>query len=1117
MNTSPYYYGQGRLYLSKIKFDGTPENLLWLGDCSGLTLNIASEITVKKTSRGGRRLDAGLSVTDTTASLSFTLYEHSQENIARALWGRTESSIAAFVAGQPLPDGMKPGQRFIICHASVWDVYIPGLEDGTDYKVDYLFGAIEFITAPPDGLTVSYYHSRHAHVTLLSTLPDDLYLRYEGNNLASPEQLVMLDIYRVKLSPVDVFSLINNDSSVSSISINARVLPDLSRYTGADFDLFGRMGTSRRFDGAISLNIQDEPVGGVVSMDGAISVNYSAPLENRTVKITATTNTNRIYTTTVQTDSAGRYVASIVLPFGIYSVVAECELTTPYNNLLTLVSDAQNVEVPGPVVEFVMRIDSLTRPLFYARRDEEITIDYGDGVESTDFRFENNTDVMTWCYTTRELIVGQEYHIKVKGSSTLRFASAANGGATSTNSLMELIKVTGDRTSMSAFASNKTTLHTIHPGALKLPLATGFSYAFSGCSALVSLPDDLLQQCPLIDSASGMFRNCTGLITVPEGLFAGREFLTDVQNVFYNCSSLVSVGSGLFRGCILATNFSYAFYLCKSLSEIGSDFLAGCDVAFDFSFCFYGCSSLVQLPADLFSEAVSASSFASCFQVCTSLKNIPANLFKNCLLASSFLSTFSGCTQLLEVPDSLFMGLSNITTFQNTFSGCLLLEKVGRGVFKGCNKATTFANTFYNCRALISVGNDIFSGCESVTTFASTFYFCQALVSMPDFSSCSKVTNFSNAFRECLSLVEIPDNAFANKTLATSFYYAFMNCVSLVRVGSGAFKGCSSLTNLSYTFQGASSLSILQGDIFEGCEKVSNVTFLFYQCISLQSIPEHIFDSFISVTNMQGVFRECTGLISIPESLFDYCIALTTLNATFADCSSLSAIPAGLLKNTVLLTSLPSAFSGCSSIPAIPEILFINTVLVVSLTSTFAGCSSVTVIPANLLSFMPLLTDVSGIFNGLAIEAIPDELFYKNVMITSFGNSFRNCQNLLAVSAAVFSKNINATMFNYVFTGCTSLKAVGNGIFDNCAAQGIAYMLSGCVSFTGNLAAVFPLSQYPEITNTTHAFSDSGIQGSGLAFIAKLPNVINHYYTFNNCAQLIDFDNIPGNWTGNKL
>lgn len=1114
MNNKPYYYGQGRLYLSKIKPDGTPVNLLWLGDCSDLTLNIASEIKVKKTSLGGRRLDAGLSVTDTTASLAFTLYEHSQENLARALWGNSTSSISGYITGQAIPDGIKPGERFIICDASIWGVTIPGLESGIDFKVDPFFGAIEFITQPPAGVTVSYYHSRCAQVTLLSTIPDDLYLRYEGINNASPEMLVTLDVYRVKLSPVDVFNLINNDSSISSIPINARIMPDLSRYTGQDFDLYGRMGTSRRFDGILTLNIHEEQVSGTVSMDGAISLNYNTSLANHTVLITATSKTNRVYTTTAQTDSAGRYVASINLPYGFYSIVAECVLVTPFNNSLTLISESYVVEVPGPVVEFIMRIDSLTRPLFYARKDEEITIDYGDGVDSSDFRIDDNIDIFSWYYTTRELTIGEEYRIIVRGSSTLRFASSATGGTT--NSLMELIKVSGEREGMNSFAAVRTTLHTIHDGCFDLPFSTSFVSAFQNCTGLRKIPADLLKKCPSINNARHMFSGCTGLTNVPDGLFEGCKYITIFQNVFYNCSSLTSVSDNAFKGCESAIDFSYAFYQCSALVNIGSGILSGCNSAGNFDFCFYGCKSLLEIPADLFSETINAQSFAQCFWGCVSLSGIPATLFSKCINALSFNGTYYGCTKLLAVPDRLFFGLSKVTTFQNVFSGCIALEKVGRGVFAGCSAATHFSTTFSNCRLLISVGIDIFAGCESVTTFSSAFYNCWSLVSMPDFSDCEKVTNFSNVFYSCRSLVEIPDYAFANKTLATTFYYAFFGCTSLVRVGNGAFKNCISLTNLSYAFQGASMLTTLYGDIFHGCEKVSDVTFLFYQCISLKVIPEHIFDSFSSVTNMNGTFRDCTGIISIPDGLLNYCTSLTSLNATFANCSSLKAIPEQLLGKTEFITSLPSTFAGCSSVSVLPEKLLNNLVRLVSLSSTFAQCTSVTAIPEKLLVNLPLLTDVGGAFNGLSISFIPDELFYENPLITSFGSTFRDCLSLLTISNKVFSKSVNAEMFNYAFYNCIALQFIEIGAFDNTSCRGIGYMLSNCRSLQTGLEEIFPKSVYSLITNTTHAFSYSSISGRGLQFIDKVSNIANHYYTFAECYNLIDYEQIPSNWTGNK-
>ncbi len=1086
----PYYYGQGRLYLSKIKTDGMPVNLLWLGDCSDLTLNIASEIKVKKTSLGGRRLDAGLSVTDTTASLAFTLYEHSQENLARALWGNSTSSISGYISGQVIPDDIKPGERFIICDASIWDVTIPGLISGTDFKVDPFFGAIEFITQPPAGLTVSYYHSRCAQVTLLSTIPDDLYLRYEGINNASPEMLVTLDVYRVRLSPVDVFNLINNDSSISSIPINARIMPDLSRYTGRDFDLFGRMGTSRRFDGVLTLNIHEEQMSGTVSMDGAISLNYSTSLANHTVLITATSKTNRVYTTTAQTDNTGRYVASIDLPSGLYSVVSECVLITPYNNSLKLISASYNIEVPGPVVEFIMRMDSLTRPLFYARRDEEITIDYGDGIESSDFKYENNTDTMTWFYTTRELNIGEEYHLTVKGSSTLRFAATTTSGSTSTNSLMELIKVSGDRTSMNAFATNRTTLHTIHPGALDLPLADGFSSAFRGCTGLNQIPTDMFKKCHHIETADYLFGGCTGLSEIPAGLFSNLLYVTNFTSVFYNCTNLISVGGGIFKGCYSAVNFNNAFDGCISLMNLGSGIFSECLEARAFSYCFRGCRKIELLPEDLFSS-VPGGVFTGIFQNCSQLRDLPHRLFRNCMESTHFGGAFSGCSNLLNVPDEFFKDLTLVTHFGTVFSGCSSLEKVGLSVFSGCNSAQVFSSAFYYCRALIHVGNDIFKNCINATTFASIFHSCMLLNDLPSFVDCNKATSFDHAFYGCSSLTTIRADAFSGKNLVTTFNYAFTQCSSLVSIGSGAFRDCSSLTNLTNAFFGCSLLASLAGNMFAGCYKVTNVTGLFGQCSSLAVLPENLFSDFTALTGMGSTFQDCTSLVALPPDLFSGCINLTSLTLTFSGCTSLSILPSELLKNNSLL---------------------------ISAGSTFYGCTSLINIPSSLFKYSPLITGFGATFQNTGIVEIPGNLFSDNPLVTAFGQTFRGCKNLLSVPDNLFAASINATTFTNVFTDCNSLEQVASGLLNSTSVTTMGYLFDGCSRLHTDVNTIFNLSSYPNIVTTTAAFRGcANMTGEGLIFISKMTNISAHYYTFNNCVSLDDYDNLPNNWIINRL
>ncbi|MFV5906062.1 BspA family leucine-rich repeat surface protein [Klebsiella oxytoca] len=1117
MNNKPYYYGQGRLYLSKIKPDGTPVNLLWLGDCSDLTLNIASEIKVKKTSLGGRRLDAGLSVTDTTASLAFTLYEHSQENLARALWGSSTSSISGYITGQAIPDGIKPGERFIICDASIWGVTIPGLESGIDFKVDPFFGAIEFITQPPAGVTVSYYHSRCAQVTLLSTIPDDLYLRYEGINNASPEMLVTLDVYRVKLSPVDVFNLINNDSSISSIPINARIMPDLSRYTGQDFDLYGRMGTSRRFDGILTLNIHEEQVSGTVSMDGAISLNYSTSLANHTVLITATSKTNRIYTTTAQTDSAGRYVASINLPYGFYSMVAECVLVTPFNNSLTLISESYDVEVPGPVVEFIMRMDNVNRPLFFANTSEEFTIDYGDGVDSYDYRFSTPQDNFSNVYATRELEVGKEYHITVKKSDSMRFAATATSSANAFNSLLEIIKVKSDRLSMSAFAANRTTLHTIHPGAFQIPLVTSFARAFNGCISLENIPDGLFNKCRYITQINNIFYGCTRLSAIPDGLFSGCSELINAQFAFYNCTALTTVGNNLFKDCTSLELLMSCFEKCLSLSHLGTGVLSGCVKVTNLTNAFFQCSSLESIPSDLFKDAINAVTFTSCFQRCALLQAIPGELFKNCQSAQTFFSAFSQCTSLNSVPDKLFANLTRVTTFESVFSWCSSLINVGKAVFSGCVQSAVFSHIFYECRLLESVGNDIFSGCVNATTFTAVFNQCRSLKAIPEFKDCPKVTSFNNAFYYCSSVEEVRENAFLNMSLVTTFASAFMLCSSLKRIGTGAFKGCMSLTNVSSMFERNSVLEDISSDIFEGCEKVTNVTSLFYQCLSLKYIPENLFSYFISVSSMKDVFNGCASLVSLPARLLSNCVSLTVLTNTFYGCTSLSAIPEKLFFYNVEITSLPSTFQGCSSLSEIPSDLFINLSKLVSLSSTFNGCSSISFLPAALLSYSPLLTTLNRAFMGTAIQSVPDEFLFNNTLLTSASGIFRECKSLLSVSNTLFSKCDKAYLLSHLFYGCSSLKTVGAGFFDSTAATSVAYSFFECSSLTVDLLTLFPLTSYPKITNTISTFAKSTITGSGLLFIGKVTNISNHYYTFQDCINLNDFERIPSDWTGNKL
>ena len=227
------------------------------------------------------------------------------------------------------------------------------------------------------------------------------------------------------------------------------------------------------------------------------------------------------------------------------------------------------------------------------------------------------------------------------------------------------------------------------------------SNAFSGYSALKSIPADETGAFAEVTYFGAAFSSCTALETVPVGLFKYCGNVTSFDSCFSNCSSLTSIPEGLFLGCRNVTSFSS---------------------------CFSNCSSLTSIPEGLFSECKSVTDFGSCFYGCSSLTSIPEGLFWGCTEMENVWSLFSYCENMLSIPAKLFAGNPKITAFNSTFDNCNKLTNIPEGLFDSCPNVDSFNKTFQQCQSLRSVPVSLFDNNRKVTDFMCTFSGCYMVV-----------------------------------------------------------------------------------------------------------------------------------------------------------------------------------------------------------------------------------------------------------------------------------------------------------------------------------------------------------------------------------------------------
>ena len=184
---------------------------------------------------------------------------------------------------------------------------------------------------------------------------------------------------------------------------------------------------------------------------------------------------------------------------------------------------------------------------------------------------------------------------------------------------------------------------------------TNFSYMFSGCDSLRSVPD--------LDTSNG----------------------TDFGCMFHSCSSLRSVPD---LDTSNGINFSYMFYSCTSLTSV-PDLDTGKGI--DFSYMFDSCTSLTSVP-DL--DVTNGTNFSHMFNSCRSLTSVPDLDTSN---GTNFAYMFTACRSLRSVPD---LDTSNGTNFKSMFHSCTSLTSVSD---LDVNNGTNFTDMFYECRALTNL------------------------------------------------------------------------------------------------------------------------------------------------------------------------------------------------------------------------------------------------------------------------------------------------------------------------------------------------------------------------------------------------------------------------------
>ncbi|WP_058911317.1 hypothetical protein [Entomohabitans teleogrylli] len=238
----PYYYGQGKVYLSLRSEKDIALDWKWIGDVSELAVTLNFDEQKTKISRGGVLYTGEKIKTGHNGTVSAKWFNFSDDNLSTLLDSNLSTQLPDIVSNYTFPSGITAGCRVCLPHQRVWSVDIPGMTQDTDYIVDRHWGAIVFNRTPTlQPLKVSYEHARKTVIPLAMNNKKEFSLRYEGINLAEKNSYVLLELYRIAYEPISGWSLINDGSTLNNIETKAELLIDPRKFHDPFFGPFGQV------------------------------------------------------------------------------------------------------------------------------------------------------------------------------------------------------------------------------------------------------------------------------------------------------------------------------------------------------------------------------------------------------------------------------------------------------------------------------------------------------------------------------------------------------------------------------------------------------------------------------------------------------------------------------------------------------------------------------------------------------------------------------------------------------------------------------------------------------------------------------------------------------------
>lgn len=242
--TSNYLSGQGVLLLAtKDGTTGEPNSgFRAVGNVSALTIgNEITEFEHKESQSGQRAVDLTL-ITEISVSVTMTMESIESENLAIALKGTGADVAGATVTDEAVTgylDLWTPLDRiqvsaFVLTNIGAIVTYVLD----TDYELDAAAGAFRALgtgsITDTQALLADYTFTVQETIDALTVSANPTrWARFHGLNTADLDNPVVVDIFKMEVTPLAELALINDE--IAQMAVEGNALSDATRSSGSKF------------------------------------------------------------------------------------------------------------------------------------------------------------------------------------------------------------------------------------------------------------------------------------------------------------------------------------------------------------------------------------------------------------------------------------------------------------------------------------------------------------------------------------------------------------------------------------------------------------------------------------------------------------------------------------------------------------------------------------------------------------------------------------------------------------------------------------------------------------------------------------------------------------------